>query len=107
MRRTALILATLVLTSTALSGCARGSDPAHTPQPTDTADSRATVDWENYPPDFQRLIDESQEQNDCDTLQGMFEAADTADNRQRERTGDGNTDLMTYIDEALKLAGCY
>ncbi|WP_341974674.1 hypothetical protein [Microbacterium sp. LWO13-1.2] len=45
-------------------------------------------------------------EKDCTALQDMFDVADTQDDDQRDRTGDGNADLMGYIDEALTFAGC-
>ena len=74
---------------------------------TPAASPPASVDWENYSASYQQIIDEEAAQKDCDALQGMFDVADAADDAQRDRAGDGNADLMAYIDEAMRTAGCY
>lgn len=108
MRRLAAV--TPVLALLLLSGC---SMPSGTPRPVEAtteppaASERTEVDWENYPGSQQQIIDEEEAEADCAALQEMFDIADNADDAQRDRTGDGNADLMGYIDEAMKLAGCY
>lgn len=59
--------------------------------------------WSNYTPELkQRILDAN-----CAELQREFDnAADNSD-RQRARTGEGNLDLMNYIDDRLRLKGCY
>jgi hypothetical protein len=37
-------------------------------------------------------------QKDCDGLQTEFDTADGNNTAQRNRTGDGNADLMAYIE---------
>jgi hypothetical protein len=44
---------------------------------------------------------------DCAGLQAEFDVADANDAAQRDRVGDGNADLMQYIDDKLEAAGCY
>jgi hypothetical protein len=44
---------------------------------------------------------------DCVGLQDEFDTADANDDLQRDRTGEGNADLMGYIDDKLDEAGCY
>lgn len=106
--RTPALISVLVI-SIVLTACSAPS-PTSTPEPTESAASEPTrtdVDWENYSTDVKRLIDEDTVAQDCEMLQGAFDVADTADDAQRDRTGDGNADLMGYIDESLELAGCY
>jgi hypothetical protein len=44
---------------------------------------------------------------DCAGLQTEFDTAAANDDAQRARVGEGNAELMAYIDEWLTLAGCY
>jgi len=62
---------------------------------------------ENYAPEVKRRIDRLGEREDCDGLQEEFNNADRNDAAQRNRTGDGNADLMSYIEGWLRHAGCY
>ena len=66
-----------------------------------------TVDWENSLPGLQALIDSQAAAKDCRGLQAQFDLADRGDKRMTERVGSGNADLMRYIDDKLKAAGCY
>lgn len=59
--------------------------------------------WSAYTPDLKQRILKS----NCAELQREFEAAANNSDRQRERTGSGNLNLMNYIDERLKAKGCY
>ena len=45
-------------------------------------------------------IDRLGKKGDCDGLQDEFDTADANDTAQRNRTGDGNADLMAYIDRS-------
>jgi len=65
------------------------------------------VDWDNYSPDVRSRIDRLASQGDCAGLQEEFDLADANDDAQRSRTGDGNADLMGYIDSKLDESGCY
>jgi hypothetical protein len=65
------------------------------------------VDWENYSPDVRTRIDSAAARGDCATLQAEFDNAEANDDAQRERTGDGNADLMAYIDAQADEAGCH
>jgi hypothetical protein len=69
-------------------------------------DSSSSVDWENYAPSVKSRIDSLASSRDCSGLQHEFDTADANDDIQRDRTGDGNADLMGYIDKKLKDAGC-
>ena len=97
---------------------APSSEPASSPedQPT-TKEPEASkaapwhpsteVDWENYSAKVKKRIDRLGKQQDCDGLQTQFDNADMNDAAQRNRTGDGNADLMSYIDEWMQHANCY
>jgi len=65
------------------------------------------MDWENYAPEVQARIAGLAASLDCEGLQAEFDAADANDEFQRERTGDGNADLMAYLDQRLLDIGCY
>lgn len=69
--------------------------------------SSDSVDWENYSPDVKARIDGMETERDCIGLQAEFDTADANDDAQRDRVGEGNADLMAYIDQALESAGCY
>lgn len=87
----------LVGSLTVLAGAACGS----------YGDAGGDVDWENYAPSVRSRIDSLAAADDCDGLQHEFDTADANDDIQRDRVGDGNADLMGYIDEAMAEAGCY
>ena len=65
------------------------------------------VDWSNYAPSVRTRIDSLAATRDCSGLQREFDLADANDRAQRSRTGTGNADLMRYIDNELRGAGCY
>ena len=79
-----------------------------TAEPTETEEDDGGVDWENYAPAVRRRIDGLAKAKDCAGLQEQFDLAEANNDAQRERTGDGNADLMGYIDEAMSgPADCY
>jgi len=86
MKKLFFIVALLVLT-----GCSSSSD----------------VDWENYSPTVKIRIDELIASKDCVGLQAQFEITAGNDVAQRNRVGDGNADLMGYIDAGMRSSGCY
>lgn len=63
--------------------------------------------WDDYDPSVKVRIDDLEIGRDCVGLQAEFDTAYENDASTRERTGHGNADLMIYIDEALRAAGCY
>ena len=69
--------------------------------------SSGSVDWENYAPEVRDRIDAMATSSDCAGLQAEFDTAEVNDDAQRARTGDGNADLMAYIDMKMQDAGCY
>lgn len=70
-------------------------------------DSTEAVDWENYSPTVRERIDAHAASADCDGLQHEFDVAEMNNAAQRDRTGDGNADLMSYIHGKMQVAGCY
>jgi hypothetical protein len=78
-------------------------------EPTKAAPWRpsAEVDWENHADSVKKRIDKAGKAKDCDALQKEFDTASENDAAQRNRTGDGNADLMSYIDEWMKHLECY
>jgi len=70
-------------------------------------ESSSGVDWENYAPEVKTRIDSLAASGDCDALQREFDTADANDDLQRDRVGEGNADLMRYIDDKMADVGCY
>lgn len=66
-----------------------------------------SVTWGDYAPAVKSGIDEAAASKDCDSLQRLFDNADANSAATQNRTGHGNADLMAYIDDAMKRAGCY
>ncbi len=69
--------------------------------------SGTDVDWSNYAPDVKDRIDAMATSGDCAGLQAEFDTAESNDDAQRARTGDGNADLMSYLDAKMQDARCY
>ena len=69
--------------------------------------SSVEVDWSKYGDGLQERIDSLAAAADCSALQSEFDTAFDNDELTRERTGSGNADLMAYIDDKLRAAGCY
>lgn len=65
------------------------------------------IDWGNHAPSVKRRIDSLAEKEDCQGLQQEFDTAEANNDAQLSRVGDGNSDLMGYIDEQMAAAGCY
>jgi len=106
MRRTlTAVTLTTLLALTACSAPALEEEPSPTTAPQEN--TRAEVPWQDYDASVKTRIDELTEVGDCAALQAEFDVADANDDTTRARTGHGNAELMTYIDEALRLAGCY
>lgn len=71
-----------------------------------SGDGGSGVPWEDYP-SVQSRIDGLAAAKDCAGLQAEFDTADANNAATEQRTGHNNADLMGYIDEALRSAGCY
>jgi hypothetical protein len=65
------------------------------------------VDWVNYAPTVKTRIKALAQARDCVGLQREFDAASANDNAQRRRVGQGNADLMSYIDFKMRKRGCH
>ncbi len=63
--------------------------------------------WKNYDPIVKTRIDEMATNRNCQDLQNEFETAYKNDNGQRARVGEGNSELMGYIDSKLIEIGCH
>ena len=64
------------------------------------------MDWENYAPEVRTRIADLAA-GDCVCLQHEFDVADANNDAQLARIGDNNADLMRYIDDKMRNAGCY
>jgi len=69
--------------------------------------SSESVDWDNYPPAIHDAIDAAAEAGDCQELQDEFAWAKDHDASQEVSFGDGNADLMAYINDKADGAGCF
>jgi len=72
-----------------------------------TVSDTSGVDWKNYSPQVKNRIEELINTNDCSGLQSEFDIAAQNDTAQRNRVGDGNADLMDYINGEMQRLGCY
>jgi len=92
MRRLTTTFALGLVAALVLTGCGGGN---------------AGVDWSNYDSSVKARIDALEASADCTGLQDEFDTADANNAVQRERTGTGNNELMSYIDGLMRDAGCY
>ena len=65
------------------------------------------VNWFNYHKLVKSRIDEAILESDCVALQKEFASAADNSSAQRKRTGESNTNLMSFLDEKMKQVGCY
>jgi hypothetical protein len=65
------------------------------------------VSWKNYHPEVKTRIESMISSKDCHGLQREFDAAYENSDAQRSRTGEGNSSLMSYIEEQKQAIGCY
>lgn len=75
-----------------------------------TASSRSptsSVPWHDYSPAVKTRIDSAAADKDCAALQSKFNNADAGNAATRSRTGHNNSELMNYIDQSMRSAGCY
>ena len=89
----------LVLTVIGLIIADMASDLESTKKPTNKVSSW----WNNYDSQLKSRIDKST----CIELQEEFNIAEKNSSSQRARTGQGNLELMSYIDKLMKSKGCY
>lgn len=69
--------------------------------------SESKVPWENYHPDVKERIETMHAADNCAGLQVEFDTAYDNNTAQRERTGTGNSQLMNYLFDLQKDAGCF
>ena len=65
---------------------------------------KANPDWSLYSPELKGRIDAMQT---CQELQEQFDISYSNSDRNRARTGVGNSELINYIDEKMVEKGCY
>jgi len=94
-----------VIVLLALTGCLQVRDEPSPAKPASTPE--ASVRWENYPPNAQQIIDEDEAAGNCTNLVAMFDNYYEANASYQETTGYGTSDLLEYIDAAMKSADCY
>lgn len=71
-------------------------------------DEESGVPWEDYSPDVKTRIDNLAANGNCKALQKEFDTAAKTSDATMARTGThNNADLMDYIDQAMRDAGCY
>lgn len=94
-----------------VSGCSppsgRISTPAKPKKQDKPKQDAVKVDWESHAPELKARIDKMAADGECKGLQEQFDIAERNNAAQRKRTGDGNDDLMGYIDQKMREAGCY
>jgi hypothetical protein len=96
----------------AATDCVDENLPEPTAKPTKAAKPKpwqpdTGVDWDNYAPTVKKRIDRLGKAKRCNALQKEFDTADANDAATRAETGEGNADLMSYIDEWMQHADCY
>jgi hypothetical protein len=72
------------------------------PEKRDVSDVK--VDWVNYAPEVRTRING---EHDCEPLEREIKLAKENDEAQRERFGDGNEDLVMYIEAVMWREGCF
>lgn len=65
------------------------------------------VQWDDYAPGTRARIDALAAARDCLALQAEFDQAEANGAATRARTGHNSAELMRYVDEAMRSAGCY
>lgn len=70
------------------------------------SDPASVVDWESYEPGLQAEIEQLAETGDCAALEEIKVEARESESDQIERTGNGNEDLIRFIDSELNTAQC-
>ncbi len=63
--------------------------------------------WSDYAPGLQARVDSLGTSRNCPELQAEFDTADANNELTRNHTGHSNADLMAYIDNTMRAAGCY
>lgn len=68
--------------------------------------SAGGVPWGDYDPSVRIRIDALTVTKDCPALQAEFNTADAGNQVTMNRTGHNNAELMEYIDDQMRTAGC-
>ncbi len=66
-----------------------------------------SVNWNNYDKNVKDRIIVMANKSDCQGLQNEFNLAEQNSDSQRNRVGEGNLNLMNYIDFKMKKCNCY
>jgi hypothetical protein len=69
--------------------------------------SEPLVNWSNYDKNVKDRIIVMANNKDCQGLQNEFNLAEQNSDSQRNRVGEGNLNLMNYIDFKMKKCNCY
>lgn len=72
----------------------------------ETATTRTDVQWENYAAEVKIRLDEMMEAKDCEGLRAQSEISESNNAATLNRVGHDNSKLISYTDEAMKIAGC-
>lgn len=75
---------------------------ACSPSGTDASD----VPWEQYAPQVRDRVEQAIDAEDCDAMSDEFWSASDGTDAHRAKWGEGNGELMAYIDEAMDAASC-
>lgn len=67
----------------------------------------SSVKWNNYSPAVKQRIAGFIDTGDCTNLQVEFDNASNNNAAQRNRTGEGNVDLMALLDAQMRKLRCY
>lgn len=65
------------------------------------------VDWDKYASSVKVRIDTNGKEKNCIELQEDFDVAERMNSAQFNRVGNGNGDLMGYINDWMQHADCY
>ena len=89
-----------------IGGMLGGSDTSKTSTSPTVASDNSGVKWSNYAPAVETRIKDLIQSADCANLQKEFDIADQNDAAQRNRVGEGNANLMDYINTSMQKLGC-
>lgn len=77
----------------ALVACSSGADDSDVP-------------WHQYAPEVRDRVEQAIDAEDCDAMSDEFWSASDGTDAHRAKWGEGNGELMSYIDDAMEDAGC-
>lgn len=73
----------------------------------DSTSTTTTVPWKDYEPALQTKIDAMAVAKDCTGLQAQFNTIGATNLAVRNRTGHGNVEILSYIDQKEREASCF